>query len=261
MSLSAAFTAEDFPSMTIGQPMSDDEMIQQRNEQLLTTGTKPRPWSHTALDNFCTCPHQYHEVKVLKHYEDVQGDEAIWGNYVHKGFEDHLRDAVPLPENLATYQTYMDAIKRVPGTMYVEYEMCLNNKLQPCKAFDPGVFVRGYADVLHVDGAVARVMDHKTGKRKPGSRQMKLMALMVFHHFPEVMRVKVGFFWLKVDAKDTDEFTREQVPELWNEFLPDLQQFKRAFETDTWQKRSSGLCYGWCPVTSCEFWKPKRIKR
>jgi hypothetical protein len=40
--------------------------------------------------------------------------------------------------------------------------------------------------------------------------------------------------------------------------VPDLKQYATAFKTDVWQPRQSGLCNGWCPVTECEFWKPKR---
>ena len=37
-------------------------------------------------------------------------------------------------------------------------------------------------------------------------------------------------------------------------------QYAQAFKTDTWQPRPSGLCNGWCPVKTCEFWQPKRNK-
>jgi putative RecB family exonuclease len=189
------------------------------------------------------------------------GEAAVWGNRVHEAFEAYLKHGTPLESELAQYQGYLDAIKATRGTMHVECEYALDSSLNPVDKFGRSVFVRGIIDVLHLDGANAYALDHKTGKRKPDSKQMKLMALLIFAHHAEVMRVKVGFFWLKVNAKDTETFTRADIPRLWGEFFPEVTQWRDAFATDTWQPRPNGLCHGWCPVTTCEFWKPKRIKR
>ena len=51
---------------------------------------------------------------------------------------------------------------------------------------------------------------------------------------------------------------RDQIDQLWAPFIGDLKQYMQAFREDIWQPRQSGLCNGWCPVTDCEFWKPKR---
>lgn len=222
---------------------------------------KPKAWSFTALTRFVNCPKQFYHINVIKDVADVEGEDAKWGNRVHLAFEKYLRDGKPLDTELVSYTPYLDAIKAVPGEMYVEHEMCLNNSLQPCGKWDPRVFVRGYADVLHVNGRKAKLIDHKTGKRKPGSKQMKLMALLTFAHFPEVEEIRVAFMWLKTQERDSEVFTKSQVMELWGEFLPDLKQYKEAFETETWQPRQSGLCHGWCPVMSCDFWKPKRPRK
>jgi hypothetical protein len=42
--------------------------------------------------------------------------------------------------------------------------------------------------------------------------------------------------------------------------MPDIKQYQQAFVQDVWQARQSGLCHGWCPVTTCEYWKPKRMR-
>jgi len=235
---------------------------------------KPKAWSHSALSQFNNCPRQYHEVKVLKSVVEPQGEAMVWGNRVHETMEFYLKvdpvvrsevmiagGRVDLPPEFEVYRPYLDAILLIPGTMYVEHEMSLDTNLVPCEKFADNVFVRGIVDVLHVDGHIARAMDHKTGKRKQDSKQMKLMALLIFAHFPQVQEIKVGFFWLKTGDKDTEKFTRADIPAIWQEFLPEIAQWKKAFATDTWQPRQSGLCHGWCPVTSCEFWKPKRPLR
>jgi len=223
---------------------------------------KPLPLSHSNLDKFETCPKQFEAVKVSKVFVDVKGEAARWGDYVHIQFEKYLRAGgiYELPENVAQYKPYLDHILAPKGDLYVEHPMAVNTKLEPCDFYADNVWMRGYADVLRVRGDRAWVLDHKTGKRKPGSRQMKRMAMLVFMLFPAVTWIKVGFAWLQEKLNDAEEFDRADMLTLWGEELPLIQQYKAAFTTDTWQPRPSGLCHGWCPVTTCEFWKPKRMR-
>lgn len=223
---------------------------------------KPLPLSHSSLDRFKTCPKQFFELKVAKSVQDSKGDAAAWGDYVHKNFEDYLkaRGMITLPQNLEQYREYLDTILAQDGTLYVEHELAVNARLQQC-AFDASnVFIRGYADVLRLKQTRAWILDHKTGKRKPDSKQMKLMALLTFLIYPDVDRIRVAFAWLKTKQHDAEEFRRSQMIDLWNEFLPDIKAFLDAFVNDVWQPRQSGLCHGWCPVTQCEYWKPKRLR-
>lgn len=223
---------------------------------------KPLPISFSTLDKFRNCQKQFYEIKVAKSVVDVQGDAALWGDFVHKQFENYLlaKGLYTLPDSVEMHRRYLDTILSQPGELHVELEMAVNTKLEPCEFFAADVFARGKADVLRINGTMAYILDHKTGKRKRDSDQMRMMALLCFMLFPAVQKIRVGFVWLKDDKTDADNFTREQIPELWNGFLPDITQYRNAFRDDVWQPRQSGLCHGWCPVKTCEFWKPKRVK-
>lgn len=219
----------------------------------------PFPWSISALDKFVTCPKAYHEIRVVKRIVEPEGEAAAWGNRVHKDIEDDLKGTRPLAPEMAQFRQYVDTIKGRPGTMLVEQNMALNRSLQPVTWFAKDVWVRGKADVVHLNGNTAVGLDHKTGKRKT-TRQMALMALLTFYHHPQIERVRTLFCWLKTNEFDKDEFKREEIPSLWQRFVPDLNQYRKAFHTDTWQPRQSGLCHGWCPVKDCEYWRPKRVR-
>jgi hypothetical protein len=65
--------------------------------------SKTPAWSFSALSNFVTCPHQYHEVRVLENYKDEPGEVALWGTYVHKCIEDLVMLGITFPENVHTY--------------------------------------------------------------------------------------------------------------------------------------------------------------
>lgn len=233
---------------------------------------QPKPWSISALDKFVNCPKQYAEIKIYKRVTDTEGEGAMYGNYIHEHFEKYLLApatyALPVdnPAHLAGlrppayYRDYLDALLRLPGTPYVELEMALDKTLSPCDYFASDVWVRGKCDFFSIHGEIGYGIDHKTGKRKP-SRQMVLMALLLFYHFPLVQKVHTKFCWLKTGEQDNECFVRADIPSMWNQYVTDLKQYAMAHHTETWQPRQSGLCHGWCPVTTCEFWQPKRPQR
>jgi hypothetical protein len=229
---------------------------------------RPLPWSHSALSDFNNCPKAFYEKRVAKSVVDPPNLAGQWGDYVHKEFEKYLNTSRPghdqprpLPSDLEHYREYLDAIVRQHGEMHVECKYAINTKMEPCGFMAPDVWCRSILDVLTINGQSARVIDHKTGRRKFDTRQLKLNALMVFIHHPEVMVVRTGFMWLKDRLFDTEDYVRANEATLWGEFMPDLVRYKTAFRQEMFVPRQSGLCNGWCPVTSCEFWKPKKAGR
>lgn len=218
----------------------------------------PQPWSHSRLSSFDNCPRQFYEVSVAKSVKDVKGEAVIWGEVVHEHFENRLRDGTQLPPDLVQHEPFMAFLDNMPGEKLVEAKIALNRKMQPCGFFDQGVWYRGVIDYGKVNGRYARLVDHKTGKHHSKFGQLKLFALHTFVAYPEVEEVRAEYYWTQTMTCGGQTYLRSQINELWKEFLPSLKQYAQAFKTDVWQPRQSGLCNGWCPVTDCEFWKPRR---
>lgn len=250
---------------------------------------KPIAWSHSAMSDFLNCPKQFYHKRIAKDVVDTQGEAALWGDRVHMWFEAQIayhtgatEQAVEalarltgtspelaevsaalqgLETEFGRYQGFLTSIfKNCPGQILAERQYAIDKALRPCDWFGPQVWCRGIIDVLHLNGDFAEALDWKTGKRKPNSKQLKLFALMVFIHHPEVQTCKTEFVWLATMEKDEEVFHRSQEAELWQEFLPDLARYNAAFKQEMWLPRKSGLCRGWCPVTTCEFWEPKKEK-
>jgi hypothetical protein len=219
--------------------------------------SRPLPWSFSALNKFTTCPNQYYETKVLKNFKDESGEAALWGTYVHKCIEDFVNEDKAFPENT---EAYLDQVYGVIDDdcvdIQAEIKLALSNKFEPCDWND--AWVRGIIDLLKMNTDTAWAVDWKLGKIKPDSKQLKLFALLILYHYPEVQTVHTSFEWLQFKQRTQETYTRDQIPQLWKCFIPDLTQYTRAFKTDTWQKRPSGLCNGWCPVESCQHWRPKK---
>jgi hypothetical protein len=219
---------------------------------------KPKPWSHSALEDFKNCPRAFSEKRIFKSVVETKGEATVWGEQVHKHFEDRLVDGLALPTILEMHEGFLSRFEALPGEMGVEAKIALNLRGQPCGFFDEDVWYRGVIDALKVNGTQALVIDHKTGKVHQKMQQLALFAIWVFAKYPAVETVRAEYYWTQNRSKSGATYHRHQIPALWAPILPDLRQYAQAFREDTWQPRQSGLCNGWCPVETCEFWKPKR---
>ena len=218
----------------------------------------PKPWSHSALEDFKNCPRSYYEKRIAKSVTETKGEATIWGEWVHKQFEDRLVDGVVLPDTIAMHEPFLARLEALPGEQFVEQKIALNRRGQPCEFFAPDVWYRGVIDYKKVSGQTALLIDHKSGKVHQKYGQLSLFALHTFAQHPEVNTIRADYYWTQTMTKAGNTYQRSDIAAMWAPFLPDLRQYAQAFREDSWQPRQSGLCNGWCPVTDCEFWRAKR---
>ena len=215
-------------------------------------------WSFSSLKEYVNCPRQYQELKVLKRYEKKATEQMLYGTAVHKACEDYVGKGIPLAKNYMRFKPALDALVEIPGTKYPEHEMALTRDKEPCAFKDENRWVRGIVDLLIVDGDQAYIVDYKTGSnRYPDPKQLKLMALMTFAHFPQVNKIKAGLLFVMHESFMDEEYSRDQIPRLWNYFSADLERLNISYENDVWNPNPTPLC-GWCPVDTCEFYKPRK---
>jgi hypothetical protein len=215
---------------------------------------KPVKWSFSALEDFKGCPFRYNAVKVLKQYPFQETDATRYGVEVHLAFEERLRDGKPLPENLQKYEHYIETIEGIGGDVYVEYEMGLREDKTPCEFMAKDVWCRGIADVLVVKGNKAYVLDWKTGSAKyPKPKQLELMALMTFAHFPEVTQVSGVLVFIHHDAAPKKKYKRSKMADMWEAWDHDVDSLKFSFSSDSWPPKPNALCRKWCVVEHCQF--------
>lgn len=216
---------------------------------------RPIFWSHSVLNSFETCPRRHYLTKVVKTVTEPQTEALLWGNQVHKAFEDRLNGVSALPATLAGYEPILQKLLNRNGKRLVEARWAIDSSFRPIGFRDRNAWCRAVVDYGIVGTQSAVLVDWKTGSRKPDSDQLKLTAAMAFAQHPYLESVHTTFVWLKEKKLDKDVFTREQKGDLWNEFLPRVARLEHAHATNTWHPKPSGLCGKWCPVTKthCEF--------
>jgi CRISPR/Cas system-associated exonuclease Cas4 (RecB family) len=213
-------------------------------------------WSFSSLKDYTNCPRQYQEVKVLKNFTKSMTPQMLYGNEVHRALEDYVGEGKPLVKNYERFKPVLDVFVNMEGTKYPEYKMGLD-KEGNASAYGKGYWVRGIVDLLIVDKDHAFIIDYKTGSNKyPEPKQLKLMALMTFAHFPDVNKIKAGLLFVMHDSFLAEEYTRDDIPKLWDYFKPDLERLELSYENGIWQTNPTPLC-GWCPVKTCEFHKER----
>lgn len=225
---------------------------------------RPNAWSHTALDSFENCPRAYFEEKVAKSIPFVETREMVRGRDVHKHFENFLLHSTALPADLAMHTEFLSDFKALPGELAGEERIALDVNLKECAYFSKTqqVWYRGQVDARKRDrtARTSYILDHKTGKVKNDFTQLKGFAMWEFLTQPDIDTVKVEFYWTQIRDTAGEVYTRDQLPEILNFFAAKLHRFADAFLTETFPPKQSGLCNGWCGVTGCEFWRPKRTR-
>ena len=207
-------------------------------------------WTYSQLEKFETCPKQFYHVRVARDYTEPPTEHTKWGERVHTAMEERVQFGIPLPEGMEHWESIASKLAKLPGEKYVEHKMSVDKSFN--KSSWKEAWSRGIADLLVVNGNKAAVFDHKTGKRKI-TEQIMLYAGYTFAEFPEVEEVTTAFIWLKEKKVDKETFTRDDVPKIWNEFLPRVIKLEKAYEMDKWPVRPSGLCKNYCAVLSCDY--------
>ena len=214
-----------------------------------------KPWSYSALTSYETCPRRYELTRVTRKVKEPQTEATLWGNEVHKALELFAKGEKPLPPELKQYERYVTKILSYEGKRVIEERIALDKNFRPTTWMAKDVWVRGIIDIGVVGSEKAYLLDWKTGKRKPDMDQLKLFAALAFAIYPWIDKVTTGFIWLKTKEFDKEVVTREQLPEIWNTFMPRLERLAVSYEENKWTPKPSGLCKNWCPVgrTNCEF--------
>lgn len=210
-------------------------------------------WSYSALKEYENCPKKYYEIRVAQNYTVIPSEQMIYGTEVHKALEDYVKDGKELAVNYLRFKPAVDSLKAIPGDKYPEYEMALYRDRTPCDFSDANRWVRGIVDLLIVDNDYAFIVDYKTGSSKyPDPKQLRLMSLMTFAHFPNVNKIKAGLLFVMHGSFVTEEYTREDIDKSWAKFNGPLGRLDNSYDNNVWPPNPTPLCK-YCPVKSCDF--------
>lgn len=209
-------------------------------------------WSYSSMSLFQQCPKKYYHLRVAQDAVDPPSEQMRYGLDVHKAAEDYVRDGTPIPEKFAYMRVPLDRLKQMDGDVYCEHKMGITRDLEACDFNAKDAWWRGIADLLVVNGGKARIIDYKTGQNKyADTKQLELLALATFKHFPGVESVNAGLLFVVHTALIKEKYHSAEQEERWGKWLDQSAQLDEAFKADTWNPKQNFTCRSWCPVTNC----------
>lgn len=217
--------------------------------------SKVVPWSYSSLTAYETCPHRYHQERILKVIPKKVFKEADEGVKKHAAIElylkgeQHLSD-IPLRKIVDKTLATLDH-----SHLKYEHKLAITKDRQPCEWDAPNAYYRGILDVMYVDpeNSLAGIYDWKNGKVNEYSEQLKANSMLVFAHYPHVQTVHTEYVWMKFGKTTAAKNFRDFSNKVWDKFIVRVDRLEKALETGDWPKRQSGLCAKYCPVTTCQF--------
>lgn len=216
--------------------------------------TKPFAWSYSKLKNFESCPKRHYEIDILKRVKEEESENILRGKQLHKIAAARLGNGAPLPPGYEALERWCQRILgdgSVP--VRVEQQLAITKEFAPCEWFSRSAWFRAIADVLKIssDGQVALACDWKTGKILEDGVQLALMAAVVLVHYPAIQHIRTEFIWLAHDCTSREDFSREDLPLIWRNVWPRIEQLEHAHSTTSYPAKPGRLCRRWCPVREC----------
>lgn len=212
---------------------------------------KPVTWSISNLELFELCPKKYFHLRVKKDVKDKGSAAGNYGSEAHKHFEQRLVNGKKLPLDLRHHEKVLMKLEAAPGEGLGEQKLALNKDFEPTGFFDADVWVRGIVDYTKFNGSHLLIVDHKFGRMKDNFDQLKLMAAMLLAYMPEIESVTAMYYWAKNKKITSINLTREDLPGIWETFLPRVERLKRALTNAEFEAKPNYLCANYCPVNSC----------
>ena len=219
-------------------------------------------WSYSSIKTFDQCPKKYYHLKVAKDVKDIAGPEADYGTQAHEAAEHYIKHGTPIPGKFKIMRPVVETLAKFPGEKHTELKLGVRKTdagYEPTTFFAKDVWWRGIVDLLITNGKTAHMVDYKTGKnaKYADMKQLDLMAGAVFVHYPEITKVKSGLAYVVSNEFPKKTHTREHIDTYFSVFDNQLEQLEDATDSGMWNAKTSPLC-GWCPVTSCEHYRPRR---
>lgn len=219
-------------------------------------------WSYSSLKTFQQCPKKYYHLKVAKDIKDDGSEATVYGQEIHKAAEDFIKDGTPIPEKFAFVRPVVEALNRIEGEKHTEIQLGVANnsgKLAPCGFFDKGVWYRGIADLLIINGEEGFLVDYKSSKNAKYAdlKQLDLLAAAVFLHYPQVTKLKSALLFVVSNEFVNKEHNSQHKLAYFEHVRYDLERLEKAMETGVWNAVSGPLC-GWCPVKTCHNFRERR---
>lgn len=221
----------------------------------------PWPLSFLQLNDYINCQRKCFHKHVAKDAVEHKSGQQRSGIEVHDAFKRRIKFNEPLPPELAQHEGAILPILARPGEKHVELGLGATADGRPCGFFDSDCRLRGRIDVCVLDApAPAKtcfICDWKTGKPWEDPLELKIQALLLRIHYPDLQTIIATYYWLR-ENRVGKLHNVSRFEDTWNAICRWTSGMKNCMDTGIWQPDENPLC-SWCPCSKqqCEFKKDR----
>lgn len=201
-----------------------------------------KAWSYSRWTTYQQCPAKA-KYQIIDRLPMQQNEAMERGSRLHELADKYLRGALKtVPAELKNIAPELRALKKVRALS--ELEWCFNDKWEPVDWMAKDAWLRVKLDVFSKVGALVRMLDWKTGKRRDGYQtQLELYALAGFVAVPEAQEISTELHYMDDTLPPVKQtFLRNELPGLKKKWLKDT----RAMLNDkSFAPTPNNLCR-WC---------------
>ncbi len=216
---------------------------------------RPFVGTFTMLSSYKNCPHQMYRRYIKKDQPYVETPEMKWGNDVHSAFEYRVGYGKPLPENMMQWEVFA---KPFDGhKVAVEQKLGISSQGRQTGFWDKDVWFRGKADAAIISSETAYLADWKTGKSAyEDPFELETNAVLLHAKFPHLKKIVGSYVWLK-ENRVSQIYDLSDTRQTWGAICKLMAEILAKRDTGDFEAVRSGLC-GWCSVSDCEHWRPRK---
>ena len=218
-----------------------------------TSKARQTAWSYSRLNNFENCPKKFWHESVRKDVPFEESEAMRYGKLVHKALELRVGKGKAMPLNLRYLEKYAKLLAEAKGDKLTEQQLAIDSNFEPCDWFSKQTWCRAILDLAIVLGTHGVVFDYKTGKISSDFTQLRLAAVLLMLHMPEIQTVDLAYLWTKEKkiTKYEQTLSRDDIKTVVLELMPRIKKYERAHRLESFPARPGFLCKSWCPVVKC----------
>jgi len=224
---------------------------------------KPIVLSFLQLNDYITCPKRFGHRHYFHDAYERKSKQQTSGIGLHDMVKRRLKLSEPLPEEYAHLEPVCQHV--VNRGDHYDVELALGSTVdgRPCGFFDDSCRLRTRVDLLLTPASgtaptVACLIDWKEGRPWEDPLELKLQALLLKIHKPQLESVTGFYFWIK-ELRPGNLYRLDDFEKTWANLYRWMTGIKFRIEGNDWPPDEGPLC-GWCPVTKqqCAFKRDRK---
>lgn len=213
-------------------------------------------WSWSRLNQFEECPWEFYHNAIAKDVTITPEQEAIFaeGRAQHSCLELMVQnncDGFNDPRT-AHMESFIRSFRVAYPDVQAERKLTLREDLSETSWRDwDGAWVRSALDMTGINGERAAIVDWKTGRPWPDGGQLALNSVVLMTVHPQVQVVDTSYIYIHHNKAETKQYTRDQVPVIWDDFRRRVEPMQIAHENQEWIQKPGRHC-GRCSLTKAQ---------